>query len=231
MSSISENLEKVKYNISEACRKSGRNLDDILLLGVTKTIDIERINELLNLGVKNLGENKVQELISKYDIIGDNADWHLIGHLQRNKVKYIIDKVKLIHSVDSFELAEEINKRALKNNKAMDILVEINIGAEESKNGIKPEDTEKFIDKISEFEYINVCGLMTVAPYVENPQNNRRCFEQMHNLFVDIHDKNKDNINMKFLSMGMTNDYSVAIEQGANIIRIGTGIFGARNYS
>lgn len=231
MNIIKENLQSIKKNIENAAIRSKRDPKDILLLGVTKTIDIERINELINLGVTDIGENKVQELLHKYEKLGNTPNWHLIGHLQTNKVKYIIDKVKLIHSVDNIKLAEEINKRAKQNNIIINILIEVNIAGEESKKGVNPDNTEKLIEQIVKFDSIRVKGLMTVAPYVENPQNNRVYFKQMHNLFIDIRDKNKDNIDMEFLSMGMTNDYEIAIEEGSNIIRIGTGLFGARNYN
>lgn len=228
---IAENLKYVKEQIKIAAEKSGRSEKDILLLGVTKTVDVERIKELIGLGVKELGENRVQELTEKYEQIGDDVDWHLIGHLQTNKVKYIIDKVKLIHSVDSIKLAEEIDRQAKKHNKVMDILIEINIGRELSKHGIYLENTEEFIDKLSNFRNVCVKGLMTVAPFVENPQENRHYFKQMRKKFIDIEAKKHDNVYMTYLSMGMTNDYCIAIEEGANIVRIGTGLFGVRNYN
>ncbi len=230
MSEISENLAVIKSNIKRAAEVSGRTEDDILLLGVTKTVDIDRIKTLMNCGVKTLGENRVQELTSKYEVIGDDAEWHLIGHLQTNKVKYIIDKVKLIHSVENVKLAEEINRQALKHNKVMDILVEVNVAGEESKFGVSPDEVGNFIDEISKFKNICIKGLMTVAPFVENTQENRKYFAQMRKIFVDNKVKKVDNICMEYLSMGMTNDYEVAIEEGANIVRVGTGIFGKRNY-
>ncbi len=225
---IAENLKIIEQKITAAAEKSGRKREDILLLGVTKTIDVERIKQLTDLGVKNLGENRVQELTDKYDKLGSDINWHLIGHLQTNKVKYIIDKVKLIHSVDSFKLACEIDKRAGEKNTAMDILIEINIAAEQSKNGIKPEEALDLCLKISKLKNVKLKGLMTVAPFVENAQKNRFYFSKMRKLFIDIRDKNIDNIDMLYLSMGMTNDYEVAVEEGANIIRIGTGLFGKR---
>jgi len=231
MDLIKQNIDVIKKNIEQAAEKSGRKASDVLLLAVTKTIDVDRIKQLMNLGIKTLGENKPQELVEKYKIIGNDAQWHLIGHLQTNKVKYIVDKVSLIHSVDSFKLAAEIDKQAKKINKVMDILIEVNIAQEESKYGVKADEVENLIDEIKIFDNICIKGLMTVAPFVENPQNNRVYFKQMHNLFVDINKKKHDNINMMFLSMGMTNDYKIAIEEGANIVRIGTGIFGARNYN
>ena len=231
MNIIKENLDDIKARIKKAAEVSGRTEDDILLLGVTKTVDVERIQNLMDCGVKTLGENRVQELLSKYDIIGADAEWHLIGSLQTNKVKYIIDKVKLIHSVESIKLAEEIDRQAKKHNKIMEILIEINIANEESKHGIAPEKVDEFICEISKFDNIVIKGFMTVAPFVENPQDNRKYFAQMRKIFIDNKAKNVDNINIEFLSMGMTNDYEVAIEEGANIVRIGTGIFGKRDYS
>lgn len=229
--SICENLKQINEKITAAAEKSGRSREDILLLGVTKTIDTQRIKEMMECGIKSLGENKVQEIMDKYDVIGAEAQWHLIGHLQTNKVKYIIDKVKLIHSVDSLKLAQEIDKRAKQHDLIMDILIEVNIGEEESKHGIKQEEAIDLCQKIARLDNIRIKGLMTVAPFVENPQENRDYFIQMRKLFVDIKNKNIDNIDMVYLSMGMTNDYEVAIEEGANIVRIGTGIFGKRNYN
>lgn len=229
--SICENLKQINEKITAAAEKSGRSREDILLLGVTKTIDTQRIKEMMECGIKSLGENKVQEIMDKYDVIGAEAQWHLIGHLQTNKVKYIIDKVKLIHSVDSLKLAQEIDKRAKQHDLIMDILIEVNIGEEASKHGIKQEEAIDLCQKIARLDNIRIKGLMTVAPFVENPQENRDYFIQMRKLFVDIKNKNIDNIDMVYLSMGMTNDYEVAIEEGANIVRIGTGIFGKRNYN
>lgn len=226
---IKTNIDNIKYNIEEAAKKSGRSLNDILLLAITKTVDIDRIKVAVDCGLKDLGENRVQELVQKYEILNSDCNWHLIGHLQTNKIKYIIDKVKLIHSVDSENLALEINKQAKKNNKIVDILVEINIADEATKFGIKPEDTEEIIIKLSNLSNINIKGFMTVAPLVNNAEDNRKYFEKLYKLFVDIKAKRIDNIDMKYLSMGMTNDYQIAVEEGANIVRIGTGIFGKRN--
>ncbi len=230
MSLISDNLCDIRKKIEIAANKSGRSFEDILLLGVTKTVDVDRIKTLMDCGVKTLGENRVQELISKYEIIGDGAKWHLIGNLQTNKVKYIIDKVELIHSVDSIKLAEEIDKQAKKADRKVDVLVEVNIAGEISKHGVRPDEVFKFVENISKFDNIRTKGLMTVAPFVENSEENRKYFRQMRKIFVDIKSQNVDNIYMTYLSMGMTNDYEIAIEEGANIVRIGTGIFGERNY-
>ncbi len=229
MKNISENLKEIRQRIKRAAEVSGRSEDDILLLGVTKTIEIDRINALIECGVKTLGENRVQELVSKYETIGDKAKWHLIGNLQTNKVKYIIDKVEMIHSLDSIKLAEEIDRQSKKHNKIMDVLIEINIAGEQSKHGIEPEKVDSFMLEMSKFDNICIRGFMTVAPFVENSQENRKYFEKMKKIFIDNQRKNVDNINMTYLSMGMTNDFEVAIEEGANIVRIGTGIFGKRN--
>lgn len=228
--SIKENLDAINQKIKSAAEKSGRKREDILLLAVSKTIEVPRIKEAVDLGLIDLGENKPQEINWKYFEI-ENVRWHQIGHLQTNKVKYIIDKVCLIHSVDSIKLAEEISKRAKAKNITMDVLVEINIAGEEAKHGVPLNEAESLAVEISKLDNIRVKGLMTVAPFVENPEDNRNYFRQMKKLFVDIRDKNYNNIDMQYLSMGMTNDYEIAIEEGANIVRIGTGLFGARDYS
>lgn len=228
--SIKENLDLINEKIKAAAEKSGRKREDVLLLAVSKTVDVPRIKEAVNLGLVDLGENKPQEINWKYYEI-KNVKWHQIGHLQTNKVKYIIDKVCLIHSVDSLKLAEEISKRAKAKNITMDILVEINIAGEEAKSGVPLDEAEALAVEISKLDNVIVKGLMTVAPFVENPEDNREYFKQIRNLFVDIRDKNYNNIDMKYLSMGMTNDYEIAVEEGANIVRIGTGLFGARDYS
>lgn len=230
MSEITQNIDEINAKIAKAAERSGRKKEDILLLAVTKTIDIPRIKQAVDYGLTQLGENKVQEIMDKYDTLGPDVKWHLIGHLQTNKVKYIIDKVDLIHSVDSIKLAQEINKRAEQKNKVMNILIEVNIAEEESKFGVKPEEIENLIAEISQMKNICVKGLMTVAPFVENSEENRNYFSQMKQLLVDINAKNMNNVNMDVLSMGMTNDYEVAIEEGATIVRIGTGIFGKRIY-
>lgn len=230
MSSIKENLEHINAKLEQAAKKSGRKREDILLLAVSKTVEVPRIKEAVELGLTELGENKPQEINRKFFEI-ENVRWHQIGHLQTNKVKYIIDKVCLIHSVDSFKLAEEINKRAKLNNKVMNILIEINIAGEEAKHGVSPDEAEYLAIQISGLENVRIKGLMTVAPFVEDPEENRKYFSEMRKLFVDIGNKNYNNIDMEYLSMGMTNDYEVAVEEGSNIVRIGTGLFGARDYS
>lgn len=228
--SIKENIGIIKGRIDDACIKARRDIRDITLVAVTKTVDAERIMEAVGCGLNVLGENKVQEILEKYDHIKGDVAWHMIGHLQTNKVKYIADKVSMIHSVDSIKLAEEINKRFKNCGRIIDILVEINIGGEDNKHGIKPEETVEFIKCISEYSSIKVMGLMTVAPAFEDAEKSRPYFKEMKNIFDEVGRTNIQNINMKYLSMGMTNDFDIALEEGSNIIRIGTGIFGARNY-
>ena len=228
---ISENIKSIREKIDNAAQKAGRDPKDVLLLAVSKTVDVPRIKAAVAEGLDELGENHVQEIMEKYESMGPDVKWHMIGHLQTNKVKYIIDKVKLIHSVESLKLAEEINKQAKKHGLVMDILVEINMAKEESKYGIMPEDAPAFIESLSSLENIRVRGLMTVAPNVENGEENRVYFRNMKKLLVDINAKNINNINMDVLSMGMTGDYITAVEEGATIVRVGTGIFGKRNYN
>ena len=228
--SIADNLKEIEEKITKAAEISGRKREDVLLLAVSKTVDVPRIKEAVNLGLVDLGENKPQEINWKYDEI-ENVRWHQIGHLQTNKVKYIIDKVCLIHSLDSVKLCEEIQKRAEAKGITMDVLVEINIAGEKAKHGVPPEKAEELVLEASKFKNIRVKGLMTVAPFVENPEENRKYFRQLKQLSVDINAKNIDNIYMDTLSMGMTNDYVVAVEEGATMVRVGTAIFGARNYN
>lgn len=228
---LKENLENVEEKIQEACRRSGRNREDITLIAVSKTKPIETLQHAYDLGVRVFGENKVQELSEKYDALPDDIHWHMIGHLQRNKIKYIIGKTELIHSVDSLRLAEAIEKEAAKRNLTADVLMEVNIAQEESKFGLLPEEVDEFIEKVQKLPHLQVKGLMTIAPFVENPEENREVFAQLKKLSVDIATKNAHNITMSILSMGMTNDYQIAIEEGATMIRVGTGIFGARDYA
>ena len=228
---IKENLISVENEIREACLRAGRRREDVTLIAVSKTKPVSDLEEAYALGVRVFGENKVQELADKYEVLPKDIEWHMIGHLQRNKVKYIIDKVALIHSVDSLRLAETIEKEAAKRNITVNILIEVNVAREESKFGLMPEELEEFIAKISDFSHIRVKGLMTIAPFVADSEENRVIFQRLHKLSVDIETKNVDNITMRVLSMGMTNDYAVAIEEGAPMVRVGTGIFGARSYS
>ena len=228
---IAENIKEIRANIDEAARRSGRDPKDVLLLAVSKTVEVPKIKAAVECGLDELGENRVQEIMEKYEPLGPDVKWHLIGHLQTNKVKYIIDKVKLIHSVESLKLAEEINKQAGKHGITADVLVEINMAGEESKFGIVPEQAEEFIRELANLGNIRVRGLMTVAPFVENGEENRVYFRNMKQLLVDINAKKINNITMDILSMGMTGDYITAVEEGATIVRVGTGIFGSRNYN
>lgn len=226
---IADNINEINKKITKAAEKSGRRRDDILLLAVTKTIDIPKIKEAVDAGLNELGENKPQEINRKYTEIS-GVKWHQIGHLQTNKVKYIIDKVCMVHSLDSVKLAAEIDKRAKVKGITMDVLIEINIGDEDAKHGVSYGEAENLALEVSKFENIKVVGLMCVAPFLEDKEQLRPYFKKMNKLFVDIKAKNYDNIDMRYLSMGMTNDYEIAIEEGSNIVRVGTGIFGARDY-
>lgn len=227
---INHSIEEVKQEIKKAAEKSGRNLEDIKLIAVTKTRSIEEMKEAQEAGLVDFGENRVQELEGKYDQFDDQINWHLIGHLQRNKVRFIVDKVKLIHSVDSLRLAREINKEAKKRDLVANILVQVNVAQEESKFGLKVEEVQPLLEKIGTFDHIKVQGLMAMAPYTENPEENRQYFRQLKKISVDINSQQIDNIHINELSMGMTNDYAVAIEEGATMVRVGTGLFGDRNY-
>ncbi len=229
MSQITDNITDIRQEIADTCKKLGKKPEEVQLIAVTKTIEPERINEAIANGITDIGENKVQEIMDKYTLVSP-INWHMIGHLQTNKVKYIIDKVKLIHSLDRISLAEEIQKRAERINRAVDVLVQVNIGQEETKSGIEPDEVYDFVAALRSFSYIQVKGLMTVAPYKEDPEEVRPYFNTMKEVFERIRAKNLPGIEMKYLSMGMTNDYKVAIEEGANIIRVGTAIFGSRIY-
>ncbi len=227
---IKENIERVKKNIEEACKRTGRDKTEAKLIAVSKTKPIEMLKEAYEAGCRDFGENKVQEILDKYEDMPEDTRFHMIGHLQRNKVKYIVDKVYLIHSVDSLRLAEEISKEALKKNVKVNILVEVNVAEEESKFGTTVKETVSLVEKIAALPGIFVKGLMTIAPYVENSEENRQYFVSLRQLSVDIKNKNIDNVSMEILSMGMTGDYVVAVEEGATYVRVGTGIFGERDY-
>lgn len=227
---IRENLRTVEDRIQAACRQCGRNREEVQLIAVSKTKPVEMLEEAYACGCRDFGENKVQELVDKYERLPKDIRWHMIGHLQRNKVKYIVDKVYLIHSVDSLRLAEEISKEAGKKGVTADILVEVNIAAEETKFGTAREEAVQLVKSIATLPSVRVKGLMTIAPYVENPEKNREYFADLYDLSVDIMRENIDNISMDVLSMGMTGDYEVAIEEGATYVRVGTGIFGERHY-
>ncbi|MCR4807877.1 MAG: YggS family pyridoxal phosphate-dependent enzyme [Lachnospiraceae bacterium] len=228
--SLSDNLREVQDNIRAACKRSGRAEDDVTLIAVSKTKPSSMIQEVYDLGVRDFGENRVQELVEKYDILPKDIRWHLIGHLQTNKVKYIIDKAYLIHSVDSLKLAKEISREAQKHSLTANILIEINVAGEESKFGVDPKDLEDLIRQVAALPGICIKGLMTVAPYVVDSEENRQVFVKMKQFSVDISRKNIDNVFMDYLSMGMSGDYSVAVEEGSTYVRVGTSIFGERNY-
>ena len=221
------NYEAVTQKLDNALLKAGKTRQDVILLAATKTVDIETINYAINKGIAYIGENKVQELLSKYDGVID-VHHHFIGHLQTNKVKDVVGKVELIHSVDSIKLAKEISKQAQKINKTMDILLEINIGDEDSKWGFTPDNLENSIKEIAALTNIRICGLMAIPPICENAEDNRKYFKKMYQLFVDMRDKNIDNSYMNILSMGMSDDFDIAIEEGANLVRVGTALFGKR---
>ncbi len=225
--SISENLEVIHNNIEKALIKSGRK-DKVDLVAVTKTIDVDRIKEAIDLGVKNIGENKVQELEIKIPLLENSVDYHMIGYLQTNKVKYIIDKVKLIHSLDRKSLAEELDKRARQKDYIAQVLLQVNVAEEETKSGLKLEEVLPFLEEILELKNIRIRGLMTIAPNTNDEAFLRNVFRSLYNLKEDIAGRHYENISMDYLSMGMTNDYSLAIEEGSNMVRVGTGIFGKR---
>ena len=228
---LSENLRDVEKRIEEACKRSNRDPKEVTLIAVSKTKPVEMLQEVYDAGARNFGENKVQEIMDKYDHLPQDIHWHMIGHLQRNKVKYIVDKVQMIHSVDSLRLAETIDKEAKKKNVTVPILIEVNVAEEDSKFGLSLEEVTALAEEISKLSNVRVCGLMTVAPFVEDPEENREVFRSLKKLSVDIEAKNINNVTMSVLSMGMTNDFEVAVEEGATMVRVGTAIFGARDYS
>ncbi|MCI5857469.1 MAG: YggS family pyridoxal phosphate-dependent enzyme [Agathobacter sp.] len=228
---LKENLAQVEANIQKACEKSGRTRQEVTLIAVSKTKPVEMLQTIYDCGVRDFGENKVQEMCDKMDVLPKDIKWHMIGHLQTNKVKYIVGKTELIHSVDSVHLAAEIQKQAVKKNVTVPILIEVNIAEEESKFGIHKEDTIAMVREIATMDHLQIKGLMTIAPFVENAEDNRLYFREIKQLSVDIKNQNIDNVSMDVLSMGMTGDYMVAIEEGATLVRVGTGIFGERNYN
>lgn len=227
---VKENLEEVEKKIQGALKRAGRSREEVTLIAVSKTKPVSMLREVYDAGVRCFGENKVQELTEKWEQLPQDIRWHMIGHLQRNKVKYIVDKVELIHSVDSLRLAETIEQEAAKKGVTVNILLEVNVANEESKFGLGVHEVLPLVEKIAKFPHLRMKGLMTIAPYVENAEENRSVFCTLQKLSVDIAEKNIDNVSVEILSMGMTNDYEVAIEEGATMVRVGTGIFGERNY-
>lgn len=232
MENIRENIENIRKRIADAAVRSGRNVDNVKLISVTKTVDIDKVEEAIEAGSLDAGENKPQELARKYDVLGDKIRWHQIGSLQTNKVKYIIDKVCMIHSLDREGLAEEIDKRANKVGRIIDCLVQVNISGEESKHGMSREEVEPFIKVVAEkYPNIKIKGLMTMAPFDATEDEIRKVFRNLKELSDEINNKNIENVEMKELSMGMTNDFEIAVEEGATMVRVGTAIFGKRNYN
>lgn len=227
---IRENIKAVETVITAECQKAGRDPKEVTLIAVSKTKPVEMLQEAYAYGCRDFGENKVQELLDKYEAMPKDIRWHMIGHLQRNKVKYIVDKVYLIHSVDSLRLAEEISKEAIKKNVCSNILVEVNVADEETKFGTTCTEAKQLVQDIAKLPNICVKGLMTIAPFVEDAEKNRPIFSKLKKLAVDIMGENIDNITMENLSMGMTGDYAVAVSEGATCVRVGTGIFGVRQY-
>lgn len=229
---IKENIAEINLKKDSFAQKTGRSGDDVLLIAVTKTRTIEEINQAISMGITDIGENKVQELLDKYDCIDKNVRWHLIGHLQRNKVKYIIDKVYLIHSVDSLKLAQEINARACQAGVVANILIQINAAEEASKFGISKDGVEELFTEILEScEHVTIKGLMHIAPYAENPEEVRAYFRDVNDLYKQLSQIKHDRADFTTLSMGMSNDFGVAIEEGSNAIRVGTSLFGSRDYT
>ncbi len=228
---ITDNYNEVKKKVEEAAIRAGRDPRDITLIAVSKTKPLEDIETLIRIGVKEFGENKPQELKSKYDTVSVPVHFHQIGHLQTNKVKYVIDRAVLIHSVDSMHLAEQIQKEAEKRDITAQVLIEVNAAEEDTKDGVTIAETPELVRQISQLPNVKIRGLMTIAPFVDDPEKNRPIFRAMHELLLDIKSQRIDNVDMSVLSMGMTNDYEVAIEEGATMVRVGTAIFGARDYS
>ena len=232
MNEIEQHYGEVLEKIALSAGKSGRAAEDITLVAVTKTVDAGRINEALKAGARHIGENRVQEILEKVDKLDKNYDFsiHLIGQLQRNKVKYIIDKVNLIHSLDRLSLAEEIERQCELKDKSMDCLIQVNISKEDTKSGIYEEDIMPLIEGIDRLPRVRVCGLMTIAPFTDREEDIRMCFSKCRTLFDKLSQYRTDRFDMKYLSMGMSGDFEIAIEEGANIVRIGSAIFGRRNY-
>ncbi len=226
-----QNFEDIKGRIAAACERAGKRPDEVIMLAATKTVPVEVINHAIKSGVDFIGENRVQEFLAKNEALLPQAHRHFIGHLQTNKVKDLVGQVEMIESVHSVKLANEINRISEKQSKVTDILLEVNIGNEESKSGFAPDELEEKLIEISQMPYIKVKGLMTIPPICENNEKSRQYFEKMSKLFIDIKTKIKDNIDMVYLSMGMSDDFETAIECGANIVRIGTSLFGQRDYS
>lgn len=227
---IKNNLANIQNNIAQSLKKVGRENETVELITVTKTVDIDKINQAIKEGIRDIGENRAQELEEKYDIIGNQVKYHMIGHLQTNKVRNIIGKTSLIHSLNRLSLAKELDKRSKANNIITDVLIQVNVAEEKNKHGFKVEEVLPFIEEILDFQNIRVRGLMTMAPFTNDELILRQVFSKMFKLKQNIISRNYNNLTMDYLSMGMTNDYKIAIEEGANMIRVGSGIFGERKY-
>ena len=228
---LADNYRQVLKNIQDACQAVGRDPKEVTLVAVSKTKPVEMLQQVYDAGARVFGENKVQEIMDKYDQLPGDIRWQMIGHLQRNKVKYIVDKVDMIHSVDSYRLAQTIETEAAKKGVIVSVLLEVNVAEEESKFGLKMDEVLPLVQQIADLPHVQVKGLMTIAPFVSNPEDNRDIFRKLKKLSVDIEAKNINNTTMSVLSMGMTGDYMVAVQEGATMVRVGTGIFGERNYS
>ena len=231
MNTIRDHLNEVRENIQKACEKAGRSPQEVTLIAVSKTKPLFMLEEAYEAGARDFGENKVQEILEKHPKMPEDARFHMIGHLQRNKVKQVLPHAVLIHSVDSLRLAQTIEQEAAKHDVCVPILLEVNVAQEETKFGLKTEEVLPLVESIAKFPHIKIQGLMTMAPYVQNPEENRPIFRQLKKLSVDIAAKNINNVTMSVLSMGMTGDYQVAVQEGATMVRVGTGIFGERNYA
>ena len=225
---IKENLDQVRETINAACIRAGRRPEEVTLIAVSKTKPVPMLEEAYAAGTRDFGENKVQEILAKKPELPQDIRWHMIGHLQRNKVSQVIGNAVMIHSVDSLRLARQIEAEAAKKEVDVDILLEVNVAREESKYGFMLEEVEDAVMAIKDFPHVHIKGLMTIAPFVDNPEENRGIFKKLFEFAVDIGGKNIDNVTMSVLSMGMTGDYEVAIEEGATMVRVGTGIFGSR---
>lgn len=225
---VTQQFHEIEKRVLDACMRSGRRPEDVTLIAVSKTKPVKMLTQAYEAGARDFGENKVQEILEKEPQLPGNIRWHMIGHLQTNKVRQIVGRTCLIHSVDSVKLAQEIQKESVKKNLITDVLLEVNVAEEESKFGFRLEETEDALKQISQLSNVRVCGLMTIAPFVSNAEENRQVFRKLNEFYVDMKSKNIDNVNMNVLSMGMTGDFEVAIEEGATMVRVGTGIFGAR---
>ena len=225
---VADKFHGIQKRVVDACIRSGRDPKEVTLIAVSKTKPVEDLREAYEAGARDFGENKVQEILEKYPQLPEDIRWHMIGHLQTNKVKQVVGRTCLIHSVDSIKLALEISKESVKQGRLTPILLEVNVAKEETKFGFCLEETEAALEEISRLEGLKVSGLMTIAPFVEEGEANRQIFRTFHEFFVDMKCKNIDNVSMSILSMGMTGDFEVAIEEGATMVRVGTGIFGAR---